>query len=115
MLKFKHWETLIQTMIDQAVRNQMFLNQLSKILEGSSAFRMVVDRSIQKALETLTLPSIRDLESLGDRLEELTEFAKGNRKKLESIDAQLAHLTKLVEALGAPGARGGRKGKVSAP
>ncbi len=78
-------ESLISAITDQFLRNPLFLNQLTRFFEGSAMFRMMVDRSIQKALETLALPSRRDMEQLSEQIQDLRAQAEANGTVLESI------------------------------
>jgi hypothetical protein len=61
---FKQWEKMFATFMEQLVRNQAFLAHMGKLLEGSSMFRMIVDTSMRKALESMQIPTRRDIEEV---------------------------------------------------
>ena len=102
----KQWERLFTQFTEQMVRNQAFLNQLGNTLEGSSMFKMVVDRSIQKALESIQLPTRKDLEQMTLVLQGVDAALSNNSgqgaelvRKIETLTAEVARLQKKVDAL----------------
>ncbi len=106
----KQWERLFTQFTEQMVRNQAFLNQLGNTLEGSSMFKMVVDRSIQKALESLQLPTRKDMEQVTLVLQSVVAALSNNNgqgeelvRKIENLTSEVAKLQKKVDALSKSG------------
>jgi len=93
---FKQWEKGFSTFMDQLVRNQAFLAQMGKLMEGSNLFRMVVDRSIIKALESVQLPTRKDME---DALAALRRIEVEQQKLATRLDLLQDSLTAMAEAM----------------
>ncbi len=95
---FKQWEKGFSTFMDQLVRNQAFLTQMGKLMEGSNLFRMVVDRSIIKALESVQLPTRKDME---DALSAIRRIEVEQQKLVTRMDLLQDGLAAMTEALSA--------------
>jgi hypothetical protein len=93
---FKQWEKGFSTFMDQLVRNQAFLTQMGKLMEGSNLFRMVVDRSIIKALESIQLPTRKDME---DALAAIRRIEVEQQKLATRLDLLQDSLTAMTEAM----------------
>jgi len=97
---FKQWEKGFSTFMDQLVRNQAFLTHMGKLMEGSNLFRMVVDRSIIKALESVQLPTRKDME---DALSAMRRIEVEQQKLATRMDLLQDGLVALADAMAALG------------
>ena len=89
-------EAQVGKLVQQLASNEKFVAMVQKIVAQSFKMKGTLDRNLQTALSTMNLPSIADIRSIKERLDELNEA--------------MSKLTAKVDAL----AESGRKGKPEA-
>ncbi len=93
---FKQWEKMFSGFMDYLVRNETFLSSMGKMMESSSIFKMVVDKSFERALESMRMPTRKDLEETLYAIRKLESSILDTQEQLDAISQQLSQVGELV-------------------
>jgi len=83
----KIWESWLTEQFDGLARNDRFLGQMGKAMEGSMLFRAQFNRLVEQSLHNMRLPSLGDVEALHGRLDESERMVERLTERLEAADA----------------------------
>ncbi len=97
---YKQWEKMFTLFTDQLVRNQAFLGSMGKLIENSSAIRGTVERSMNKVLEQMQLPTRHDIADILTVLRKLETSVEEHRMERRSVQKQIRDLSQAVLAMG---------------
>lgn len=96
---YKQWEKMFSSFMEQLVHNKSFLAQMGKVMEGSNIFKMIVDKSIIRGLETMQMPTRRDMEETLGVLRKLEMAAAQSELRMTRLEEKLDALAGAVAAL----------------
>lgn len=88
----KTWEKWLGERFEQLARNESFLGQMGKAMEGSMLFRAQMNRMTEQSLHSLRMPTLGDVEGMHGRLDELERMIDRLGARLEAADAENAAL-----------------------
>lgn len=88
----KTWEKWLAGRFDELARNESFLGQMGKAMEGSMLFRAQMNRMTEETLHNMRLPTLGDIEGLHGRLDEIERMIDRLVRRIETADAENAAL-----------------------
>lgn len=92
------WETWLGTQLDQLSRNNRFLGQMGKAMEGSMLFRATLNRMVEEYLHGLRMPTLGDVQGVHGRLDELERVLDRLDARLDAFEAQSDALAARLDA-----------------
>ncbi len=95
---YKQWEKMFSGFMDYLVRNETFLASMGKMMEGSSIFKMVVDKSFERALESMRMPTRKDLEETLYAVRKLESSVLDTQEHIEALSDKLDKMAGLLAA-----------------
>lgn len=97
----KQWEKWLAGQFDALARNDRFLDQMGKAMEGSMLFRGQLNRMFEQYLHSARMPSLGDIEGVHKRLDEMERQLDRLTATLEGFEAQNAALAGQLAAFSA--------------
>lgn len=95
---YKQWEKMFSNFMDYLVRNETFLASMGKMMEGSSMFKMVVDKSFERGLESMRMPTRKDLEETLYAVRKLESAVLDTQEQIEALGDKLDKMASLIAA-----------------
>lgn len=95
---YKQWEKMFSGFMDYLVRNETFLASMGKMMEGSSIFKMVVDKSFERALESMRMPTRKDLEETLYAVRKLESSVLDTQERIDALSDKLDKMAGLLAA-----------------
>lgn len=87
---YKEWESWFSQHFDRLARNESFLAQISKALEGSFVMKSQMDRWVDASIKSMRLPSARDVEAVHERLNDI-------ERRMASLGDRFEMMARAVE------------------
>jgi hypothetical protein len=106
-LFYKQWEKMFTLFMEQLVQNKTFLGQMGKLMETSNFFKMTVDRSIQKALESMQIPTRKDIDEAVASVHKVEVSTARIEQSLARINEKLDAVAGALAALASLAGRAG--------
>lgn len=97
----KQWEKWLAGQFDTLARNDRFLDQMGKAMEGSMLFRGQLNKMFEQYLHSARIPSLGDIEGIHKRLDEMERQIDRLGETLDGFDAQNRALVDRLEAFSA--------------
>lgn len=79
-------EEQIGKIAGQLLANEAFVNTMQKVVGRSLELKAMVDKSVEAALSTLSIPTGGDLRRMGDRIDELEKAVRSLEERISSMD-----------------------------
>jgi hypothetical protein len=84
---YKDWEKWLAQSFEKLSRNESFLGQMAKALEGTFVLKIHVDRMLENSIKAMRLPTQGDLETVHARLTEIERRLDSLREQMEGSGA----------------------------
>jgi polyhydroxyalkanoate synthesis regulator phasin len=73
----------------QVLSNEKFVATLQVVVQRSLEAKGMLDRTVQRALSGMNIPTTKDVAKLGDRLADLEQALETLERKIEQLDGKL--------------------------
>jgi prefoldin subunit 5 len=73
----------------QLMSNEKFVSTLQAVVQRTLEAKGLLDRTVQRALSGMNIPTTRDVEKLGERLSGLEQALESLDRRIEQIDEKL--------------------------
>lgn len=97
-MALKNWEKMFSSSMEYIVKSDTFLSYMGKMLESSSIFKMVIDKSIEKTLESMRMPTRKDIEDTLLAIRQVEKAVLDTQEQMDRLGAKLDTMAQLLAA-----------------